>query len=196
MQLKYTPCGSFVLPGSALNQLIRCINLQYDCHQVPKSFWVMGDPTDTELAGLNTIDETAAFTQLDGAENDVRTSRGSFLQLLGFNAGARMAALGMISEADVDAALAAWKIATVLDADGRVTSRRDPTMAELGKAKLIARICRQKIGLGVSTTGVSTTVVASSVAARKIKLSQVLSQVDDTEINVLTEPQLVERCTL
>ena len=96
----------------------------------------MGDPTDTELAGLNTIDETAAFTQLDGAENDVRTSRGSFLQLLGFNAGARMAALGMISEADVDAALAAWKIATVLDADGRVTSRRDPTMAELGKAKI------------------------------------------------------------
>ena len=151
----------------------------------------MGDPTDTELAGLNTIDETAAFTQLDGAENDVRTSRGSFLQLLGFNAGARMAALGMISEADVDAALAAWKIATVLDADGRVTSRRDPTMADLGKAKLIARICRQKIGIGVSTTGVSTTVVASSVAARKIKLSQVLSQVDDTEIDVLTEPQLV-----
>ena len=29
------------------------------------------------------------------------------------------------------------------------------------------------------------------MAARKIKLSQVLSQVDDTEIDVLTEPQLV-----
>ena len=151
----------------------------------------MGDPTDTELASLNTIDQVAIFAQLDGAENDVRTARGSLLQLLGFTAGARLAALGMISEADVDAALAAWKIPTVIDGDGHVTSRRDPTMAELGKAKLIARICRQKIGIGVSTTGVPTTALASSVAARKIKLSQVLSQVNDTEIDVLTEPQLV-----
>lgn len=86
-----------------------------------------------------------------------------------------------------------WQIAVALDSNsGAVTSRRAPSLGELGKAKLMARICRLMIGVNTGhSPGTPHPTAASSVAARKVKLSQILSQIDDTEVEVLDEKMLL-----
>ncbi|CAJ1454754.1 unnamed protein product [Effrenium voratum] len=82
-------------------------------------------------------------------------------------------------------------------ADGtRTEVGRAPTVRELGAARYAARLCRLRLGTEVAT--VAGTASAASPAPvtggdnRKVRLSQVLSQVDDTEIDVLSESTLLQ----
>lgn len=56
-----------------------------------------------------------------------------------------------------------------------------------------SRVCQLKIGLSGATTAPATAapVASSSVSARRVRLSHVLSQVDDTEVDILSESQLL-----
>eukprot|EP00435_Cladocopium_sp_Y103_P040827 s1627_g11.t1 len=104
------------------------------------------------------------------------------------------AIIGVISEADFNAALGQWQVATAVGADGTITARRGPNIAEQGKARYFARICRLKLGVDHTAGSAPTQALGgapSSTASRKVKLSQVLSQLDDTEIELLPESEII-----
>ena len=109
---------------------------------------------------------------------------GSLFSALGLEPNTLPAVIGVVSEADFDTGtrIRTWQIVTALDGDGNPTARRAPTLAEQGKARFFVRICRLKIGVDHSH---------ASTTSRKIKLSQVLSQVDDTEVDVISEADIV-----
>lgn len=153
----------------------------------------MGDPTSAQVETFTTIGDIATFVEITGTDADRTTVLGSLLTHMGYQAKDRPATLGVITEADADAALGRWQIAVALDSNsGAVTSRRAPSLGELGKAKLMARICRLMIGGNTGhSPGTPHPTAASSVAARKVKLSQILSQIDDTEVEVLDEKMLL-----
>ena len=80
-----------------------------------------------------------------------------------------------------------------MDTNGAVTGQRAPTIAEVGMGRLIGRICRRCVGTEpqVSPTASPSLNDTSSATSRKIKLNQVVSQVDETEIEPLSEADLL-----
>ena len=158
----------------------------------------MGDPVADELQALTTIGQIFDHLSIQGEANNRFTVRGSLCAYWDVEESTRPAILAMLTEADMSQILAAWTIAQVqVAADGtRTEVGRAPTVRELGAARYAARLCRLRLGTEVAT--VAGTASAASPApvtggdSRKVRLSQVLSQVDDTEIDVLSESTLLQ----
>ena len=145
----------------------------------------MGDPVADELQALTTIGQIFDHLSIQGEANNRFTVRGSLCAYWDVEESTRPAILAMLTEADMSQILAAWTIARVqVAADGtRTEVGRAPTVRELGAARYAARLCRLRLGTEVAT--VAGTASAASPAPvtggdnRKVRLSQVLSQVDD-----------------
>ena len=116
--------------------------------------------------------------------------------------------IGIVSEADYESVIARWKIPQI-GADGNPTGGGvAPTMAQLGAAKLVGRACRIVAGNGATLEELKAVAAAakaapvplpsspsgatSTAAQRKVKLSAVLSQVDDSEIEVISEKEILK----
>ena len=153
----------------------------------------MGDPSAEEIQRFSTVADVAAHAQLEGDVNDRTTALGSLFDCLGLKRETLPAIIGVISETDFNTALGQWQIATAVT-EGTVTARRGPNVAEQGKARFFARICRLKLGADHSSGSTPTPSQGGtlpSTAARKVKLSQVLSQLDDTEVDLLPEADII-----
>ena len=122
-----------------------------------------------------------------------------FLQL-GAQADTSPALLATFTETEFNDLISFWKIATSVDASGVVTEERRPNAIETGAARFFGRICRLRLGVqsaGHATPAGSVPPSGSTVASRKLKLSQIISQVDETEIEPLSESDVLGHvCTI
>eukprot|EP00435_Cladocopium_sp_Y103_P060722 s646_g22.t1 len=104
-----------------------------------------------------------------------------------------------LKEADFAAILANWRIPTA----GAAGANRAPTLVETGQAQLMLRACQLVGGKGKTLEEMAKAAASatpapslpapaqSSSPVRKVKLTAVASQVDDTEVKVLSEADLV-----
>ena len=150
----------------------------------------MGELTEAQLNAINTINEAAGHIGLDGNEGDNATPLGSLLTLLGAQTATHINAIGLIPVADYTATLQNWRISVPPAEPTAAATNRAPTTVERGKALYIGRIARVKLGIESRTPASSTPVApspsaSSSAASRKVKLNQILSQLDETEIEVI-----------
>ena len=157
----------------------------------------MAELTDAQLGGINTINEAAAHIGLEGNEGDNTTALGSLLVLLGAQANTHVNSIGLIPVADYTATLQNWRV-SVAPTEGRAASNRAPTTVERGKALYVGRIARMKLGLELTTTPSGTgspapagSAPASSTAVRRVKLNQILSQLDETEVDVIDSAEQI-----
>ena len=148
----------------------------------------MGDPDEATLAGLDIVGMVADYVGLQGTEADIKTARGALLGQLGMKSDTSTALIATFSESEFNGFIASWEISTAVDANGVSTSARQPTVAERGKARLMGHICRCKMG---GEMPASSSTAPSSVAVCKLRLKQVLSQVDETEFELLSEADLL-----
>ena len=100
--------------------------------------------------------------------------------------------LGVIRESDYSTAILGWSIQVPGATDSDPVTQRAPTLIELGKANYMARIARLKLGLERSVVTSPTPAAPgalpsapSSVATRKVKMNQILSQMDETEVDIV-----------
>ena len=152
----------------------------------------MTEISQSSLDAIKTIGDAAAVAQLDGADNDRTTVLGALLHSIGATAATTISALGVIREADYSAAIQAWTIQVPGATESDPSTQRAPTLIELGKAQYLARIARLKLGLEAVTSTASPPIVhpatapgTSSVTARKVKMNHILSQLDETEVDIV-----------
>eukprot|EP00435_Cladocopium_sp_Y103_P045514 s2395_g13.t1 len=161
------------------------------------------DPTSEELAAMATLKEVVAWADLDGDCNEANTVSGSFLALIGGKATTKPRSLSTVKDADFQALLSSWRIPT----GGAAGETRAPTLVETGQAQLFIRACQLVGGQGQTIQQMTASIAAAKAApaaptpaqasspARKVKLTSVSSQVDDTEIKLLSEADLVAMYT-
>ena len=154
------------------------------------------DPTAAELATLTSMVEVFKWVELSGDPDDDKTIAGSLAALIGATAGTKPRSLCMVSTDDFKALLATWRVPSA-------STDRAPTLVEIGKAQLVIRACHlvggqgqsledlKKAAAATATTPASPAPASSSASPRKIKLSSVASQVDDTEIKLVTGPDII-----
>ena len=154
----------------------------------------MGDPSGPALLALNSLNDVAEYVGLQGIEGDLRTPKGALFLQLGAQADTSPALLATFTETEFNDLISFWKIATSVDASGVVTEERRPNAIETGAARFFGRICRLRLGVqsaGHATPAGSVPPSGSTVASRKLKLSQIISQVDETEIEPLSESDVL-----
>ena len=116
---------------------------------------------------------------------------------MGASADTPITSIGTIPSDDFAAVVRAWKIRVNTRRDTDPPIEREPTLVETGKALYLGRIARSKLGLEniavAAAPGPLTAAPtgASSVATRKVKMNQILSQLDETEIDVVTTSEQV-----
>ena len=158
------------------------------------------------MSDMGKVMAWAGFTAAEIVNNNTVT--GSLASLLGVTSHVAPRVIGIISEADYESVIARWKIPQI-GADGNPTGGGvAPTMAQLGAAKLVGRACRIVAGNGATLEELKAVAAAakaapvplpsspsgatSTAAQRKVKLSAVLSQVDDSEIEVISEKEILK----
>ena len=86
---------------------------------------------------------------------------------------------------DVDAAIRRWQVP---DAGGAATA---PTLTQLGQAGIFARTCRVVCGVSATATPPAGVMPAAPTAttsnARKVKMSHVINQADEEEVDILDQ---------
>ena len=151
----------------------------------------MAELTEAQLNGISSINDAAAHINLDGNEGDNTTPLGSFLLLLGAQTATSINAIGVIPAQDYNATLQNWRISVAPATPGDAATNRAPTTIERGKALYVGRIARVKLGIeprtpsAVAAPGPAAPSATSSAATRRVKLNQILSQLDETEVDVI-----------
>ena len=151
------------------------------------------DLTPDDLTRLATMIEVFEWAGLDkDVMEDATTVSGSLANHLGVKGATKPRVLGVISTEDYEKVLAQWKI------PGRqAESPRSPTLAEVGMAKLVSRACQQICGGGETVESLKKAAAAAastsgpSSPTKKIKLSAIAAQGDDTEITLTNEQAIV-----
>ena len=165
----------------------------------------MVDPAPADAAAMTTMAKVMEWAGFAGDDlSSDKTTGGTLAMLLGVTADTAPRTLALVDDKDALAVIEKWK-APRTEADGTVTYH-SPTIAQVGQAKLVFRTCKVICGQGQTLEDLqkqlteaqqkaqnATTPQAASSAAseRKVKLSAILSQVDDSEAKVLTEKELV-----
>ena len=167
----------------------------------------MVDPTPDEAARM--ISMQAVFTWAGFGTEDMtsdKTRAGTLALLLGIKPDTHPRVMCLLEEADALTVISKWKVANP-GANPADVSYLPPTLAELGMAKLVLRACRIVSGYEMTVADMkkqvadanamaamakaASTSTTSAASERKIKLSSILSQVDDTETTVMSEKDLV-----
>eukprot|EP00435_Cladocopium_sp_Y103_P055167 s446_g18.t1 len=160
------------------------------------------DPTAEELAAMVDVKAVMTWAGFDVTNMAEDTLPGSLLKHMGLTPTNQPRIVGVFSDNDLQAMIAAWKVP-----DTTAGNVRAPNLAELGKAKLFCRACQLVAGTGLSLAELKaqTTAAPSTAAApqgtgatssasqrRKVKLSSILSQIDDSEILVAEEKEILK----
>lgn len=143
------------------------------------------DPTEDERKAMGTL--KSVFVH---AIADDKTVAGSLLALTGAKADVEPVVVGIMKKAEFETILQSWKVPS--------TPPRVATFAEIGAVRLVGHMCRVIAGetveelkkqLASSMTSSPSIAAAglSSAAGRKVKLSAIISQIDDTEIFLTDE---------
>ena len=160
------------------------------------------DPTPDEAAQLQTIGDVFTWAGLVSSEMEAGTTlSGSLAAVLGVKPGTKPRVLGVSSCSDFENVLQSWRI-RVGDHD------RAPTIAEWGMARLVGRACRTVAGatelealkaqLAQAQAAAPQTVPPaaagslSSTATRRIKMSAIISQVDESEVFMMEEKKVIK----
>ena len=154
------------------------------------------DPTEAERNALTNIAAVFKWVGLDETKiADDTALSGSLAKLIGAVENTKPVTLGVISERDYETVISKWKVPDPAAA-------RPPTLIEAGQAKLVGHICRLIAGTGETLESLKQKAAApaqapqatslSSASARKIKLSSIISQVDDTEILLADEKEIIK----
>ena len=166
----------------------------------------MADPAPGEYGNFTDISKVLDWAGFSGEDyTSEQTPSGTLLQLLGIRPTDHPRVLALIEHADAVAVIQRWKV-PLKAADGSV-SYVPPTIGDMGKARLVFRTCqvvtgstetiedlKKQLAAARATPATTAANQAASSAAeeRKVKLSAILSQVDDTEAKVLTEKEMVQ----
>jgi len=157
----------------------------------------MTDLTQAILDPTKTVGEAATLAELPGTEGDLTTTLGSLLNTVGATVATPITPIGTIPSAGCAAVVGAWEVRVPARRGADPPVERDPTLVETGKALYLGRIARSKLGLEnivVATAPAPLTASptgASAVASRKVKMNQILSQLDETEVDVVTAAEQV-----
>lgn len=156
------------------------------------------DPTEEERRNMTDLKAVLQWAGFDVTNPDEETSvAGSLLKHLGVNSGMMPRVVGIFSETDLAAVQNTWKVA---DAG----AHRLPSLGEAGMAKLFFRACQLVAGTGESLEDLKNKAVANVGAptnppqkaatspTKKVKLSSVISQTDDTELTVAGEKEVLQ----
>ena len=152
----------------------------------------MTEISDAELQALNTVVEAADKAGMLGTLGDNKTPRGSFFSIIGADATTRLNSLGVISIDDYKATVQRWQVKEVPTGGGEPVDR-PPTLMETSQALYIGRLARMKLGIEGKAASSSpalpslpTPTATSSTSARKIKMNQILSQLDESEVEIVS----------
>ena len=135
------------------------------------------NPDAATAATLTNVDLVAQWAGIDGQRGDPNTVRGSLFRLLGLHGAEHPRIVGIMDPAAFQQAVATWQIPQTSAA------ATPPSFAQLGQAGIFSRTCRHLVGLDAPT--VQPTPPVPPPSTRKIKLSQVINQADDHEIEAM-----------
>ena len=144
----------------------------------------MSTPTAAEWAQMDTLNKVADWVGLVGAVGNLATARGSFLRLLGSDGSEHPRILASLSEADFNQLVSSWKLKIPGANAGDPSVDQAPTPIQLGQVGLLGKTCRHMCPSTPATTSPPT---ASSGSKRKVKLSAVVNQDDDYDVDILDE---------
>ena len=142
----------------------------------------------------------------DGDPSNANSIGGSLLHHLGLTSGHAVRIIGILPEADYDAAVQNWRVPRrAADGTALDPATRLPTVAESGQARLFGRACGITSGNGQSLAELQARLAAlqstpattpASPGNRKLKMNSIASQVDDTEFEMSSEADLMNcfRC--
>ena len=164
----------------------------------------MVDPAPNELAAMTTMQsilDWAGFAGDDLASD--RSVGGTLCGLLGIKGDSHPRSLALVDDGDALGVIQKWKVPVV--AADKSVSYHPPTLAQVGQAKLVFRTAKIVCGQGQTMEELKNQLqqaqqqakappavpAVSTVADRKVKLSAVLSQVDESEAKVMTEKEMV-----
>ena len=148
------------------------------------------DPDEATVPTLTNVNLVAVWSGLAGDAATRTTARGALFHLLGLTGNEHPRTVGILPATDVAAAIARWQIRNAAGED------EAPTMTQLGQAGVFARTCRFVCGVpeaGAVTIqpGVGPQPAAPSTSnARKVKMSQVINQADEEEVEMMTSQQV------
>ena len=158
------------------------------------------DPTAAELAAMVTMQEVLNWADVEGDHADPHSTAASLLGLIGARINTKPRVLSAVTENDASTLIRNWRIR---QADG---TDRAPTLVESGQAGLVFRACRLVGGKGQSIEDLQNQLIAAKAAPlglpppvakaaspiRKVKMSSIASQVDDSEVSMMEESELVK----
>ena len=144
--------------------------------------------SDTELASMNTLHDAALWAGLGG------NARTSLFQLLGVEGTTPVRNMGIIPVEDYKSIISMWTLPAPTTADPTATV--PPTANQVGQAGLVGRACRVKCGTEPNRIGTSPAAAVATASGsaepppKKVKLSNVIDQTNDTEEAVLDKGEI------
>ena len=146
------------------------------------------DPDETTRATLTNLDLVAQWAGIEGDRQDNTTVRGSLFSLLGLHGAEPPRTLALISDSDFQAVIQTWTVPRPPPA-----AAIPPTMAQLGQAGVFHRTCRYLCGTLPSQLAPVTATPsppAAGSSTRKVKMSHVINQVDEEEVDSMSAAQV------
>ena len=145
------------------------------------------DPPEADWASFKTLADVIKFAGLQGDTADRDTIAGSPCYLLGSDGSDHPRIFALIAEPDFLKLLEQWKV-PVMTAGS--LSLQDPTPRQFGQGALVGRTCRVVVGLGsgqASPGPTSPPPAAMQAPKRRVKLSTIINQTDDLEVDILDD---------
>ena len=138
-----------------------------------------------EISQLHTLDAVLQFCTIVGTD-EVTTMRGAFLAAIGAVGTTPPRVLGVIAEADYVAVVDTIRIAGgTVDAPAQIA----PNLGQRGAMILVGLVCRTQLGIGTRAAAppVAQAPAVLPPTGRRVRLSQVLRQADETEVAIIPE---------
>eukprot|EP00435_Cladocopium_sp_Y103_P026048 s3225_g6.t1 len=145
----------------------------------------MLDPDEATARTLTNLDLVAQWSGIEGLRDDITTPRGALFRLFGLHGAEPPRILGILPAADLESTARRWQIPA--PAPQPATA---PTMAQLGQVGVFLRTCRWLCNQLPEQQPQPASVAipaASSASARKVKMSHVINQTDDEEVDTLDQ---------
>ena len=143
------------------------------------------DPPESDWPSFKTLSDVIKFAGLSGDPADKNSVAGSLCYLLGSDGSDHPRIVAMIAEDDFTKLLEQWKVPVLVS--GAIVLQ-DPTPRQCGQGTLVGRTCRVVVGLKQQTSAATPSAPAASPAPkRKVKLSAVINQTDDMEVDILDD---------
>ena len=152
--------------------------------------------SQTELDAFRTLGDVLTWAGVDGTDGDRSTLLGAFLGATGASVAALPRMFGVIPKADFDAVINAVEMVAGT-ADQPI--RTPPNLIQRGALISVGYACRLKTGLLESLPAAAVTAppanalqVATPAPANRVKMSLVLKQGDDTEVEIVSDRTIAD----